>query len=123
MKKKEIDNQNLKSFISDGVEIKGELLSQQSIKIDGTVDGKLEVKGSLVLGKTALIKGEIKVQNLILAGKIEGNIYASEKVDVMSTGQINGDVQCKVLTIEEGGILEGNSRMVKQESKIVKKEK
>jgi len=109
--KKDRPYQNIESVIAAGVEIKGDIAAQGSIRVDGAVEGKLNLKGDLVLGEKAHIKGEIRVNNIILAGKVEGTVHAAGRLEITSTGQMNGDIICSSISIEEGGILQGSSRM------------
>ncbi|WP_054696085.1 bactofilin family protein [Syntrophomonas palmitatica] len=111
MFKKDRPYQNIESIIAAGVEIKGDVAAQGSIRVDGAVEGKLNLKGDLVLGEKAHIKGEIRVNNIILAGKVEGTVHAGGRLEITSTGQMNGDIICSSISIEEGGILQGSSRM------------
>lgn len=118
MKKRRDNNyQNIESIISTGVEIKGEINSKGSIRIDGNVEGKINVQGDVILGEKGHIKGEIKAENMILAGKVEGNINTKGRLEISSTGVLLGDIMCSVLTIEEGGILDGNTKMAKTSEK------
>lgn len=118
MKKRRNDNyQNIESIISNGVEVKGELNSKGSIRIDGYMDGKINVQGDVILGEKGHIKGEIKSENMILAGRVEGNVNTKGKLEITATGLLLGDVSCSILTIEEGGILDGNSKMAKSSEK------
>jgi len=116
MWKKEQRNDNIKTFIAEGVEFKGQIQSKGSIRVDGTVDGVIDVQGDLIIGPTGLLKGEVRAGNIILAGKLEGNPTASGKVEITSTGQLSGDVKCSVIIIEEGGLLEGNTKMLGNKS-------
>ncbi len=109
--KKDQRNDNVKSFIAEGVEIRGQIQSKGSLRVDGGIDGGIDVQGDLIIGATGILKGEVKAVNIILAGKLDGNLVASGKLEITSTGKIMGDVQCSVFTIEEGGILDGNSKM------------
>lgn len=111
IKKNDKKFQNIKSYIAEGVEVHGQVLANGSMRIDGMVDGELEVKGDLLIGQTGIIKGGVKVENVMLSGRIEGTLAASGKVEINSTGQMIGDVMCNVFMIEEGGIMEGNSKM------------
>ncbi|MEN6348468.1 MAG: polymer-forming cytoskeletal protein [Syntrophomonas sp.] len=122
MWKKSESYSNIESLISEGVEIKGEILSPGSIRIDGFVEGKLSVKGNLVVGEKGFIKGEVTAQNLILAGKIEGNIQALGRLEIKSSGTMSGDASCSIISIEEGAYLEGTSKMsrIKDKSEIKK---
>lgn len=117
MRKKDNNHQNIESFISQGVEIKGDIISQGSIRIDGSVDGKLNIKGDLIVGEKGKVKGEVITGNLILAGKIEGNATSTGRFEITATGTMTGDVSSTILTIEEGGMLEGTSKMGRQQDK------
>lgn len=121
MWKKDNSYPNIESLISQGVEIKGEINSPGSIRIDGVVEGQLFVKGDLIVGEKGFIKGEVKVENLILAGKIEGNIEARGRFEIKSTGMMSGEASCSTISIEEGAYLEGTSRMSKGKEKLEEK--
>lgn len=115
--KRKRDYQNIESLISEGVEVKGEIYSKGSIRIDGKVEGKLQLKGDLIIGEGAQVKGDLIVENLILAGNLQGNATARERLEITSTGVMTGDAICTVLTIEEGGALEGRSQMSRKKEK------
>lgn len=121
MFKKDTNYANIESLISQGVEVRGEINSPGSIRIDGLVEGKLFVKGDLVVGEKGYIKGEVHAENLVLAGKIEGNIDAKGRLEIKSTGTMTGDASCSVISIEEGAYLDGTSRMSKSKDKIIEK--
>lgn len=116
LKRKNSPYENIESLIAVGMKIKGEITSQGSVRIDGNVEGKLTVAGDLVLGEKGAIQGEAQANNIILAGKMVGNVSAVERLDITATGSVTGDVSCRVITIEEGGILEGTTRMCAQSS-------
>lgn len=118
MRKKTREYTNIESIISEGVEIKGDITSQSSIRLDGKVEGRIESKGDLIVGEKGYIKGEIKVTNLMLAGKIEGNTAALGRFEITSTGKMYGDLTCNLLTIEEGGYLDGTSKMFRDKDKV-----
>lgn len=105
--------QNIESLISQGVLIKGEISSPSSIRIDGHVEGKVNEKGELIVGEKGKIKGEVLVDNLVLAGRIEGNIEARGRLEITATGSIVGDASCSLISIEEGGFIDGTSRMIR----------
>lgn len=118
MKKRRHSNyQDIESVISSGVEIKGEIISKGSIRVDGNIEGKMDILGDIILGEKGYIKGEIKTENMIVAGKVEGNVNAKNRLEIMGSGILLGDISCSVLIIEEGGVLEGNSKMNKGKEK------
>lgn len=116
-RRKTVPYENIESIISPGMIITGNISSQGSIRVDGKIEGSLDIHGDVVLGETGNIKGDVKAVNLILAGKLEGNAVALERMEITSSGAMMGDVTCRVMTIEEGGILEGTTRMSKQQKK------
>lgn len=113
MHKKGRQMQGIESLISQGVEIKGQVLAQGSIRIDGKIEGQLDIKGDLFVGEKGQVKGGIKVDNIIMGGKIEGDVQARGRFELTATGIMNGDIICATLSIEEGGILDGTSKMIK----------
>ena len=113
MRKKDRSFQNIESLISSGVEIKGDINSQGSIRIDGQVEGNLNIKGDLILGEKGKIKGEVRAENIIIAGKLEGKAAAGTRFEIAATGSITGDINATTLIIDEGGTLDGNSRMTR----------
>lgn len=118
MKKRLDKHQNIESVIASGVELKGEINSKGSIRLDGSIDGKANIQGDLILGEKGFIKGEVRAENMVLAGKVEGNINTKGRLEITSSGSLLGDVICSVLIIQEGGILDGSSKMSKIGEKI-----
>ncbi len=99
------------SIISSGVKIEGNLSSEGNVRIDGIVIGNLTINGNLTIGDTSEIFGEIKARNITTNGKVEGKIFASEKLKLEPKSVIKGDLITKTLIIEEGAIFEGHSSM------------
>ncbi len=123
MRKKDRSFQNIESLISSGVEIKGDIISQGSIRIDGQVEGNLNIKGDLILGEKGKIKGEVKAENIIIAGKLEGRAIAGTRFEIAATGAITGDITATTLIIDEGGLLDGNSRMARAKERSIDSER
>ena len=123
LRKKDRSFQNIESLISSGVEIKGDITSQGSIRIDGQVEGNLNIKGDLILGEKGKIKGEVKAENIIIAGKLEGRAIAGTRFEIAATGAITGDITAATLIIDEGGLLDGNSRMTRAKERSIDSER
>lgn len=111
LKKKNNKFTQIESLIANGVTIKGNILSQGSMRVDGFVEGKMDIKGDLIIGENGHVKGEIQAENTMLAGKVEGSLIARQRCLIGETGLMMGDVTCSVLSIEEGGTLHGASKM------------
>ena len=105
-------NVNSISRISAGTVIKGEILSPGDIRIDGTFDGKLHSKGRVVIGETAVIKGDIFCDNIDLWGKVEGNLYVKDTLALKEGCIVNGNLHIKKLSVELGAIFNGKCKTI-----------
>lgn len=105
-------NVNSISRISAGTVIKGEILSPCDIRIDGTFDGKLQSKGRVVIGETAVIKGDIFCDSIDLWGKVEGNLYVKDTLALKEGCVVNGNLHIKKLSVELGAVFNGNCKTI-----------
>ena len=80
-------------------------------RLDGKVEGEIFRSGRLIMSETAVIKGKVEVDALILNGMVEGEVNAKERVEIHSKGKLYGTVFTPTLVIQDGGILEGNCKM------------
>ena len=94
--------------ISQGIKIKGEITGSEDLFVDGPIEGKLNLaNGSLTVGPNGSIKADVSAREVIVRGRVEGKIAGRERVQLWSTGQVNGEVQTQRLAIEDGAILRG----------------
>ena len=94
--------------LTQDVEIKGTIKFGEAIRIDGKFDGELITdNGELTVGKTGSVKANIKVKNAVIEGRVDGNVKASDKVELKQKAQLIGDLQAKILVIEEGVVFVG----------------
>lgn len=84
-----------------------------NIRINGKFEGELDVKGSLTIAETAVVDAEIKGDDVIIAGRLKGNIFANGKVLLKTHAVVQGDIRTQRLAIEEGATFEGTSKMLK----------
>ena len=105
-------NVNAISRISAGTVIKGEIISPCDIRIDGTFEGKVTAKGRVVIGETAVIKGDIVCVNIDLWGKVDGNIYVKDTLALKEGCVINGNLHIKRLAVELGSTFNGNCKTI-----------
>jgi cytoskeletal protein CcmA (bactofilin family) len=99
------------NFLGKGTTFKGKLRVNGNIRVDGTFDGEIEVSESIIIGKSGLVKGEVKSKAAVLGGKLEGNIFASDKIELQTGARLSGDITCRSLLIQDGVFFEGNCRM------------
>ena len=105
-------NVNSISRISAGTVIKGEIVSPYDIRIDGTFEGKVQTKGRVVIGETALIKGDVICENIDLWGKMQGNLYVKDTLSLMEGCSMDGNLHVRRLAVELGSTFNGNCRMI-----------
>jgi cytoskeletal protein CcmA (bactofilin family) len=97
---------------------KGKMRFSESLKIDGNFEGDIESSGFLYVEDGAVVKADIKVRAVIVGGVVKGNIDASEKLEMLSTGQVFGNVRTSKLRIADGVVFEGKCEMIKSDSEI-----
>lgn len=82
------------------------------LKINGNFEGKLDTKGSLIIGEKASICADINGEEIIISGKVIGNIIAKKSLKVSFSAHIVGDIITPVLTVEEGAVMHGKCQML-----------
>lgn len=97
--------------------LEGLLTTSETVRIDGLLKGEIRSEGSVIIGETGKVDGNIHALNILVAGLVDGNITIDERMEVTSTGMIVGDIVTKILVIEEGGSFKGNCSMETMMSK------
>jgi cytoskeletal protein CcmA (bactofilin family) len=103
------DSSRSAASIGQGIRIKGEVTGTEDLFVDGFVEGKLNLAAdcSLTIGPNGNIKADLVAREIIVRGKVEGKVIARDKLQIGSTGEINGEVQTGRLAIEDGATLRG----------------
>jgi len=109
------DPNQLDTLVGKDVLVKGNLISDGDIQINGHLDGQIETSKDVIISEQAKIKANIKANNVYVAGEVTGNIETKGKLEILETGRVNGDVTSQSLSIEPGGILKGISTMKETE--------
>lgn len=99
------------SVVGKDTTITGDIKSAGSIKIDGALEGNVELKESIILGREGTIKGNIICRSGVIGGKIEGSVDAQDVLEFQTGARMVGDMTCKGLIIQQGVFFEGNCRM------------
>lgn len=100
------------TLIGTNTELVGNITSKGIIRIDGKITGNVTIQGDVFVGENACIKGDLTASNIHTAGSIEGNIFTSGILKLLSTSKLIGDIQVKSFVCEEGSIFEGRCKMV-----------
>ncbi|MCZ8154843.1 MAG: polymer-forming cytoskeletal protein [Leptospira sp.] len=108
MSKEPIEEEFLvNSVIGEGAEFTGEFKFPGFIRIDGKFRGVLETEGKVLIGKTGIVDTDIKARVVVAGGEVRGNIYATERVTLLSSCRLYGDIVTPRLIVEEGVIFHG----------------
>jgi cytoskeletal protein CcmA (bactofilin family) len=92
--------------------VKGDFRVSGSLKLDGRVEGRVDVTESLLTGPKSVLKGEAHCRDAVIAGRIEGDIFASDTVELQAGAQLQGNVNCRGLIIQRDCVFHGNCSMV-----------
>ena len=96
------------SYLGPGFEIKGEITGHEDLKLDSKVDGLVSVGGfRLTVGASARLDGDIVAREATISGEVNGNISACDRIEIMKSASIVGDLTTGKLTIEEGAYFKG----------------
>lgn len=102
-----------KSFV-----IKGEVSCEGDLYIDGQVEGRVDPKGNrLTIGPEGRLKANVTARAVVVQGKLEGNIQASERVDIRESAFVVGDITTQSISIEEGAHIKGSIEVHGESSK------
>jgi len=100
-----------KNVLNSDVEIKGNIKFSGELTFDGKLDGEIHTDGTLQLGESAVINGNISAQSVVLRGKINGNVSAKEKIEIKNKAELFGDIRAIKLAIEEGVTFVGKTEV------------
>jgi len=96
------------AWIGRSVIVRGDVISSEDLTIDGQVEGTIEVGNhSLTIGQTAAVKANLVAKHIAISGAVTGNVTATERVELLATGSIAGDLNAPKLAMTEGAVLEG----------------
>ena len=88
--------------------IKGEVTGSESLYIDGRVEGSINLAGNRVtVGRNGVVAANINAREIVVLGKVRGNLTASDRVDIRSDGSLTGDVVAARISIEDGAFFKG----------------
>ena len=88
--------------------IKGELSGSEDLYVDGHVEGSISLKNnSLTVGPNGQIKASVEAKGIVVQGKLEGNVIATDRVDLRKSAVVSGDIVTQRISIEEGAYLKG----------------
>ena len=104
--------------ISKGLFIKGEITGSESLFIDGKVEGSVNLNGNRVtVGRNGHVAASITAREVVVLGKVRGNVTATDRVDIRAEGALTGDVAAARISIEDGAFFKGGIDIRKPDGK------
>ena len=117
-KNKPVQIESVKTVLGPETKFSGTMKFSHSLQIEGIFEGLIVSKGHLMIGKTAMVKADLKVGSVVIAGNLEGDIEASGEVEMLDTCQVKGDIVTRKLKISDGVSFDGKCRMLDSGEKI-----
>jgi cytoskeletal protein CcmA (bactofilin family) len=106
------------AHIGKSVVIKGELSGSEDLYVDGKVEGKIELRNhSLTVGPNGNVAADVSAKSVVIQGKLDGSVIASDRVELKKSAVVNGDVTTQRIAIEEGAFLKGKVDIQKESGK------
>jgi cytoskeletal protein CcmA (bactofilin family) len=104
--------------IGKSITIQGDLTGNEDLVIEGTVKGRVELPNNqLTIGEGGKLHAELNAKSVVIVGNVNGNVNASERVEIHGTGVVNGDVRTPRLIVQEGAVINGSVEMTKADAK------
>lgn len=101
-------NTQEQATIGKSLVIKGEVTGSESLYIDGRVEGSINLAGNRVtVGRNGVVSANITAREIVVLGKVRGNLTASDRVDIRNEGSLTGDVVAQRISIEDGAFFKG----------------
>ena len=113
--KKGKKHDSISTFLGSDASIDGTVEFSGAIRLDGNIKGKIKSNGgTVIVGEKAVVEAEITVGVAIIMGEVHGTINAQDRIEIYPPGRVIGDIQAPVITVDEGGIFNGNCIMKDQ---------
>lgn len=103
------------NMISQGTNLKGDVVFEEGVMLDGRVEGTITVKGALLVGERAEIKAGISATSVEIRGTVRGSIHCDGLLALAHTAKLSGDIQTVMMSMEEGAIINGKVNMQKSQ--------
>lgn len=108
--------------IGKNVTITGQIFSREDIIIDGEMEGTVEAaENKLTVGPNGKVKAGIHAREVVIIGSVQGNVEATERVDIRKDARLLGDIRTARIVIEDGAVFKGSIDIVKSEPKVAPK--
>ena len=110
-KKRTLDENKVVTIIGPGTTVTGEIESKGTVRVEGTVNGRIDCEDTIVIHESGHVKADLVAGQVIISGTVEGNTFALERLEVTNQGKIVGNITAPRISIAEGVIFEGQCTM------------
>ena len=118
---REIKDGTLSGFVGSGTAITGEATFKSLLRIDGKFSGRVaSPSGTLIVGAGGVVDANIEVSIATILGTVNGDIIATQRIELGRAGKLNGNIQTPSLMIEQGAVFEGSCKMIQQKAAVDK---
>jgi cytoskeletal protein CcmA (bactofilin family) len=100
-----------RAYLDQGCKVSGKLSFEGPARIDGQIDGEVHSKDSLMIGEGAVVTAQIKAASIVVAGRVSGDISASQRIEIRPSAKVLGNLSSPILVVHEGAIFEGHCTM------------
>ena len=113
------NDSEIKAYMGEDTVFNGLLNYSGTVRIDGKFEGQVATEDTLIIGETGHVMAEISAGTIICMGYVEGNLMASQKIEIHSTSKVVGNIKSPAFHIELGGVFDGTCDMTGKETKII----
>lgn len=105
----------ISSIIGADMVVEGNIKAKDTIRVEGFVTGNVETEGALILSATGKVKGNLRGNNIVIGGVLEGDLVCGGKTEVISTGKVIGNMHTRSLIVDENAVFQGQCVMNEEE--------
>ncbi len=121
---RDIKEGTLSGFVGNGTSVTGEATFKAMLRVDGHLSGRVSsASGTLIVGANGKVDANIEVAVAVIHGTINGDIIATQRLELGRAAKVNGNIQTPSLVIEQGGIFEGSCKMLQMSAAADKNKK
>ena len=101
------------SLLSKEVKLEGDIQGSENLQVEGRFKGSIKLSGDVLVGPTGVVDADVEADNIVIQGRINGNVMARKQLQIQSSGRLVGDCTAQSIDIKEGALFEGRSKMIK----------
>lgn len=105
-----VPSARIETVIGPNAHFRGDIVSEGGVRIDGIFEGNIETTGNVVIGESAKVIADIRANNISISGAVKGNVFGN-RVEILETGRVWGDLAVNSLLLNEGAYLRGQTMM------------